>query len=557
MPENCTVPAHLLPELLEQFDNGLSHEEEEQVIQMFDQYLFYHSLKGRERLYLCTSCGDVWTDRAGKSHPGHNALWRCPRCGARVTMKAAGKLTGLYHYPTLHEEHNVVFLRAAEDGGLMISAGRVIADYVPGALCGYPLDEEEHMFPTPTLEYWEKRRYWMKPGELASWKQAPKHGTSECPWNWHNDTRYWTWESTVSAGEPNPKDSFYSRQPDDGCYKVVGWDALEASEMRYSGVTDYFDPEKPLFRGLVSYLARYTRRPQLEMLVKLRYDDIVDRMIFHDDLSGKYVDWKAATPHGFFRLSKPVFRAWNQMGGRLGLLELFQTFPDNMSAKAMQSAAVAKAFHSDTIHRVKVCAKEHGLELLKVLCWLGTADRAQLWVDYLSIAKQLQYDLARADVLMPKDLRQRHDNAVAQRQVIECEEQQAAYEKLRRQLERKYAMEFEGMVVLVPPCAQDIINEGKALQHCVGGYADRHVKGRTVILFLRCTENVDKPLVTIEINGTEIVQVHGFANDRGKASPRTVYKAFFDTWLGWLKGGSPRDGQGRPILPMQEEVKTA
>ena len=259
MPEKCNVPAEELPGLLAKFPGDLLPDEEQFAIQMFGQYLFYHRTGRRRRLYLCTSCGDCWTDDAGAAHPGHNALWHCPRCGARVTMKAAGKLTGGWGYPSLFEQHNLVVLRASDDGGLLVSGGRVTVSYAPGELHGWPYADSDYIFPVPTMHYSERRRYYMSKGRLASWKWDMEYDGCQAVGG--------HWLPAVSAGEPIPFGSFCSPQPDDGYYFVLGWDAMGCTELRYSAVTEYFDTERTLHHGVVSYLARYTRRPQIEMLV--------------------------------------------------------------------------------------------------------------------------------------------------------------------------------------------------------------------------------------------------------------------------------------------------
>jgi hypothetical protein len=95
----------------------------------------------------------------------------------------------------------------------------------------------------------------------------------------------------------------------------------------------------------------------------------------------------------------------------------------------------------------------------------------------------------------------------------------------------------------------------------VGGYAQRHLEGKTTILFLRYTEDIRKPYVTIEINDADyhIVQVHGYRNDvDGAESPRKRHEAFFEEWLAWLRAGSPRTKKGKPIRPKtKQEVRIA
>ena len=52
----------------------------------------------------------------------------------------------------------------------------------------------------------------------------------------------------------------------------------------------------------------------------------------------------------------------------------------------------------------------------------------------------------------------------------------------------KYEFELDGLRIVFPMTAAAIRREGKLLRHCVGGYADRHMKGVVTILFLRSEE---------------------------------------------------------------------
>ena len=59
----------------------------------------------------------------------------------------------------------------------------------------------------------------------------------------------------------------------------------------------------------------------------------------------------------------------------------------------------------------------------------------------------------------------------------------------------------------------EIVNEGKLLHHCVGGYANRHAHMKLHIMFIRTTEKPDVPFYTVEVDlFGKIVQVRGQRN---------------------------------------------
>lgn len=126
--------------------------------------------------------------------------------------------------------------------------------------------------------------------------------------------------------------------------------------------------------------------------------------------------------------------------------------------------------------------------------------------------------------------------------------------KLLPKLVKKYLWWNDDYLIRPAVSAKEITREGMALLHCVGGYADRHINGKTVILFMRRKDRPGVPLVTIEMNGNRIVQAHGYRNEwkpckdnPDKTPIRELYKNIFDEWEKWLIAGSKRNKAGEPM----------
>lgn len=84
-------------------------------------------------------------------------------------------------------------------------------------------------------------------------------------------------------------------------------------------------------------------------------------------------------------------------------------------------------------------------------------------------------------------------------------------ESLERRKEWEYA--YKGMSIILPTNSSDIVDEGVSLHHCVGSYTNQVVQGRTNILFLRNNKDLDKSLVTVEVNNKgKLVQARGLFN---------------------------------------------
>ena len=148
---------------------------------------------------------------------------------------------------------------------------------------------------------------------------------------------------------------------------------------------------------------------------------------------------------------------------------------------------------------------------------------------------------------------------------MQSKEKDREYRESRlRKLTRRYSY-TDGTYLIRPPVSgAEIQREGKLLCHCVGGYADRHLKGATTILFLRRRDRPGRPLVTVEMRGNTIAQIHGWDDERtkcpdnpGKIDPRVLYRDFLDEWTAWLEGGSKRDKRGQPVLPRRKRKESA
>lgn len=85
-------------------------------------------------------------------------------------------------------------------------------------------------------------------------------------------------------------------------------------------------------------------------------------------------------------------------------------------------------------------------------------------------------------------------------------------------------MTIKDVQFILPKEANDLIEEGKSLKHCVGGssYINQHADGRTTIVFARKTAEPDKPYYTIEYRGSRLIQVSGWDNKKPDEQLRKV-----------------------------------
>ncbi|MGG5373390.1 hypothetical protein IGI67_005063 [Enterococcus sp. AZ196] len=137
----------------------------------------------------------------------------------------------------------------------------------------------------------------------------------------------------------------------------------------------------------------------------------------------------------------------------------------------------------------------------------------QTYKDYLAMLDELKIPKNSELVFMPRDLRDKHDDLA---KTITKIKQAKRNDYLNSVLESRaqYEMKQDDYTFIVPKTLREIVEEGSALEHCVGGnyYLERHKKGETTIVFMRKTTNIDTPLYTIEYRNGKIIQIQGKRN---------------------------------------------
>jgi hypothetical protein len=559
MPAKCNPTAEA-EAVFHAFPDHIDGEEVELLDGTFTHYLFYHNLPHGRRVFRCSKCGEMWEDKNRGGLRGESGT--CPYCQTTGEYKSAGRLGGRYRNaqcPSLSEHHLAVFLRPGGDGSLLVSAGHSYIRYIMEYHDTVQFEGEDIDglgWPEAEISFDETRRYYFAPGRVMSWKRGAfiQSFFGEL----YGIERSSGWTACKSAGEPFPVGSYTFPMPYEGHYDVFGWEALWERDWRYSQCEDYFGFPSALFeyghrwRNVVSYLAWYCLRPQMEVLHKLGYDSLIEDLIQRGSVSSR-PDWTKTNPAGFFRLSKAEWKAFHASGASPDCLSLWRMVKQHVSLEEFLSSGW-RNISAEEMRCARETAKKLGLDIRHVLRRLEKAGNVRLWVDYIDMAQRLNLDLSREDVALPRNLQERHDACVDTLEYQTNVEGMKAYRRRRRKLEQRYCFDAAGYCIRVPRNSREIIDEGRALCHCVGGYAPRHISGDTTILFLRSAEEPDTPLCTIEMraDGESIRQIHGYRNDKGLPAPEELYRAFLEQWLPWLRAGSPRDRQGKPVLNQAE-----
>ncbi len=517
---------------------------------LFSPYLFYEDLNSKTRRCICTACGqeyEVTSNSYDIFTACHNDEVICERCKRTVKAKSKGKAKSCKN---LYEEHRVVVIHRIDANKIEILADVAYKRYYNGIY-------------NPQVDFYKSSRYILQPGKARHFD-----------WLWYHKE----WFERKKIGEPfyikNNGGCFWY-EPDNS-YNIIGMEKLNNTFLKYQLLDEYEDEQIQRNRHRriinfkeVSYLCHFAEHPQIEVLQKLGYYEIVRNLVELNNKSYPYVNWNADTLTGFFKMTKQELKEFRKINGDYNLLKLFWVMKKHFkSKKPLQDAVKIRSeikgaiisSEADFLREAISDIKRNKLSIIETVRYLikqqekkGDFDTVRReYFDYYRMANDLNYDFTIHNVLYPPNLKRAHDLA-NETHIVWLEEKKAKEEaerdkkaqKMLRKKDIQYYFTDGKYLITVPHSTKEILEEGRRQQHCVGGYAGRHIEGKLTICFLRKVKEPQKPFYTIEMHGKSLTQVQGF-NNRTPLTPQA--KVFFDKWLKWVSLGSKRDSDGNPIL---------
>lgn len=514
----------------------------------------YASCCGHKEYRPCLPRTETPEHRALLGHLRHKEPWTCPWCGRAVTVIDLARARGR---KSLRRTELTVLLHTRGDA-LYADALALYKDY----------GDEQALTARPTA--WCSSGYRFAPGEVMQADYQVTYREHEPVLTYERERL--GRPKRVSEPFKSGSISWYHHEP----YSILNREVLEGHPFfRWCGFFDHWQYRPGGARGyaarfddFISYLTAYAIYPrQVEMLARSGYWEPLYDLVTARKKNAAAMCWEEPDPRKSFGLNKREL-SWF-LGAQPPLATLaIRNYVRRHWGKRWELPFCLDFFnlwgcHGDSMEVLRFLNR-HRLDPERFLRYLDGvfvqteeyyATLFELYRDYLEAAWALGYCMEHSKVLWPDQLYTAHDVAtgrLAERQARAVGSGVALDGKARK---AKYEFELDGLRIVFPLTAAAIKREGRALDHCVGGYAERHMKGVTTILFLRRADAPATPYITLEMNGNTIRQIHGYHNDTlpGSKAPRAVHGAFLDIWLRWLRDGSKRDESGAPILPRRRE----
>lgn len=463
----------------------------------------------------------------------------CPRCGERISLIHRSRLKHGRTYQMLATSVEIV-----DNYTVLMTwrARRYIGQWGP-----YTLDDLFEILPREALVIDGRKAYRFKHSTLPSIFSAEVQLCEWEPTNYYNDDLAYHRYYDYNAGGNHKIDAaVYRNIPD-----LAGTTGEKTGLAEY--INGHIESREPL---IFAYLKTWRKHPNIENVVKSKWRTVLDselRRLARDEnytYSAKYsvgtdlFDFGERAPHKMLGVSKQSLKyyfGWTCEDLREYNFWKF-TF-ENVTEEDFDDWL--GFFEGSTLHSLAITLSDFddGYNYKKVINYLIDQEifdnanvTAQTWVDYREMLDGGEHTYRE---IFPKNLRQAHDELVERTEA----EKQSIYEAKFAELAEKYsALEWTDgdLCIRIAQNEQELIDEGKVLHHCVGGYGHRHASESDVIFFVRHYRRPERSYYTLDINMTGSVpcevQLHGYRNElypskhfRRSAIPQKV-RDFCDRW---------------------------
>ncbi|EGG33421.1 PcfJ domain-containing protein [Paenibacillus sp. HGF5] len=291
--------------------------------------------------------------------------------------------------------------------------------------------------------------------------------------------------------------------------------AIEGTPFQYSTWDEYDEQDMTKFFGL------YSKYPCIEYLTKMGYKYFVHAKLYGAKTYGA-IKWSGKSVEQILKLNKQDLREIRQHDDIDALtLRLYQiTRKDNNRPSLKEIKSFVKRA-GDCFEELKPMLKFQNFR--RCVAYMDkqikknprsfrrSTDVLTMWKDYISDCKNLGLDLKRSNIVFPSNLHKAHQDTIKQVEIkvsIEAERKI----KERSEILEKLKFSYNGFIVRAAKSAKEIIDEGKALSHCVGNYASDHADGKTNILMIRKVADPETPFYTMEVKDGRVVQTYGYDN---------------------------------------------
>lgn len=471
------------------------------------QYMMYRP-GDKENSAWCTVCGFNVKLKKKARHQEHV---KCPKCGKKVLALSWNR------QKTLTDKKKPAILQERKDGGyvLRVFESRILrrkeTDWKLSESESY-VHEKYRIF--LDREFRQETIY-----EYTLWKTRYEY--DELRWCYGN-------KPTYGYG-------YYCIQPDECILYYRNLARLRKGTcFRYTPLEKLFKKNEGCYGYAVHMLYELKNMPQLEYLIKAG----LYRLAWDMSIRGNYGNL-IDTGKKNLLTALGIDRQQLDMAIRMNISVLqFQTMKAASDAGYRLNRQQVEWYSRELGRDLtkNILQYGHPVKMMNYICRLFEQGwRTGDYVDYLEDVKILHLGKTE-DVLFPKNFGSAHERLADQRRDKEEEVRKATIRKKDRML-RAMLPELKGLytgtraegnfVMVLPTCKEDFNKEGRENHNCVGGsYFDKMLEGKSVVLFLRKSDDPETTFCTVEMDGSRIVQCRAIRNSEPPIEVRNFMERY-------------------------------
>lgn len=435
------------------------------------EYTFFDKKK---KTAVCSKCGKEYTL---DFNINHNDLMCCPYCGDETIAKSIGYgRKGLENKDCLYW-----FYKSKEDPKALVC-------------CGYLIRKDYEDYKKPKIYHELEAVYIFGDKESAMWRydywgRGLVRRSSIFDFNIWSLCKYFCYIDRENLKE-----------------------AIKGTYIEYANWDDYGTN-----CSIVNILNKYTKYPWIEQIYKAGFTSIAKEVIEGKPYA-RTLNFRGKNIYDVLKLSKGQVKNINRQKVNTPLLRLYQEKEktnDKITYKDIDEM-YNKLNWVGYIEDFIKCSKYSSMRKLNKYLSYQTDKNDEsfqnsivTYKDYISSAKFLKIDIKDRHILFPKNIFKAHDNLNKQ---IKLKKDAILDEKIKKRVPKLNKYRFDDGNYLIRPLlnAEEIIDEGKKLDHCVAThYMEPYAKGTCIILGVRKKEEESKPLVTVEVRNGSIRQAYG------------------------------------------------
>lgn len=451
-------------------------------------YMFFSNKVGKAK---CSYCGTEF-DLEKIPYLKHEKTTgqvqiSCPECGMQVTPKDMR-----YGRKKLRDFGRITWVKAIK-GVTFFETDEFIIDYTTPLPAVLILPVEMIRLSAKSQERWDydpyyKRWYKVKNIDLKAPPQV--YAISD----WH-DHLYARRTGQVEVGT----DLKYANRDIDRFYD---W---------------YFD-ERWMISRIIRYLSDFLKYPAIEILEKSGFENIVTNRA--SGQKSRHINIRAKDLRKILKVNGADVKALRQISPTVSFMETLHNVREWAPWAKVEDITelggiMNRYVRQDQLDLIRRYADPSKL-LRQILDYTrATGDDFTIndYADYLEAAVRLGRRMDKKTIY-PKDFIAAHNQAVDEAEANKQHIDAKNFSRYQREITGLTEPYISGPLLIRPAATpQELRDESRALNHCVKTYVKKVAEGRTSILFIRKTEEPDKPYFTMEIdNKGRMVQCRGDHN---------------------------------------------